>query len=384
MTTQEESKPRGLVAIQDARNKRKVILSIPPRVFLWVFVVIAVWAIIYWKLDQNELAAWRNRLLARQRAVASELAPRFTPLRDRIESWTLEAAGNYPGDLITDEAKASPFRSKSGVYLRVYIDDAKNVDVLRTAAMESLRDGFTSCFTTYPNADPFQGPPCKVNSDCKAPLRCNENFHCTPPAQPYNLRVAYRGSRVLYNNWVKEVRDANSDMRLRLLERDFDTAVTDDIPVMIDLMASAQYFLLVIDENAENTKDIPDADTYSESLQAVEHPVRVFAWDLASNKLLLRVRTLITAQTGMMVPYPVTALAVRRQSNNCAIGVYVRRLLGDDLPPDVQAPDARGSQAIPSPADSAVAPASASVAAPLPPVPSVSSSVQTPAPTPSR
>lgn len=378
MTTQEDSKPRGLAAIQDARNKRKIIYRIPPRVFLWVFVVIAVWAIIYWKLDQNELAAWRNRLLARQRAVASELAPRFTPLRDRIEAWTLEAVGDYPGDLVTEQAKTSPFRSKPGVYLRVYIDEAKNVDALRTAAMESLREGFTSCFTTYPNANPFEGPSCKVNGDCKAPLHCNENFHCTVPAQPYNLRVAYRGSRVLYDNWVKEVRDATNDMRLRLLERDFNTAVDDDIPVMIDLMASAQYFLLVIDENAENPKDLPDADTYSESLQAVQHPVRVFAWDLASNKLLFRVRTSVTAQTGMMTPYPITAVALRRQSNNCAIAVYVRRLLGDDSAPDIQLPGAKGLPPNAPSTDSAPPSGSTSAVPLLPSAPSASASAQTP------
>ena len=333
MTKQEDSGTRGLPAIREARERRKVILSIPPRVFLWVFVVVAAWAIIYWKIEQGELASWRNRLLARQRAVSSELAPRYTPLRDRIEAWTMEAAGAYPGDLITEKGKASPFRSKPGVYLRLFIHDATDVNTLRTEAMESLRDGFTSCFTTFPNPNPFEGPACTTNSDCKSPARCNEYHHCTPAAQPYNLRVAYRGARVLYDNWAKEVREANSDMRLRLLERDFDVAVNDDIPVTIDLMTFAQYYLLVLDEESPEPLNVPDAGTYSESLQAVEHPVRIFAWDLASNELLLRVRTSVSAVVTGVGEYASTALAVRRQSNNCAIAVHVRHLLGDDPPP---------------------------------------------------
>lgn len=330
MKNTEEPKTRGLAAVEEGRKKRAGFPRIPPRFLLWLFVALAAWAIIYWKIDQNELESWRNRLLARQRAVASELEPRFTPLRDQLETWTLEAAGPYPGDFVAEEAKSSPFRSKPGVYLRLFIDDAKEVDVLRRAALESLRDGFTSCFTTFPNPDPFDGPECQKNHECPAGRHCNENFRCTVPAQPYNLRVGYRASRILYEDWAKEVREASNDMRLRLLERDFDSAVKDDIPLVIDLMVQAQYYLLLLDEEADKPDDVPDAGTYSESLQSVKHPVRVFAWDLKSKKLLLRIRTSITADPGIPTDYASTRLAVRRQSNNCAIAVEVRRRLGDE------------------------------------------------------
>jgi hypothetical protein len=330
MKNTEEPKTRGLAAVEEGRKQRAGFPRIPPRFLLWLFVALAAWAIIYWKIDQNELESWRNRLLSRQRAVASELEPRFTPLRDQFEAWTLEAAGPYPGDFVAEEAKTSPFRSRPGVYLRLFIDGAKEVDVLRRAALESLRDGFTSCFTTFPNPDPFDGPECKKNHECPAGRHCNENFRCTVPAQPYNLRVGYRASRILYEDWSKEVREAGNDMRLRLLERDFDSAVKDDIPLVIDLMVQAQYYLLLLDEEAEKPDDVPDAGTYSESLQAVKHPVRVFAWDLKSKKLLLRVRTSVTADLGIVTDYASTRLAVRRQSNNCAIAVEVRRMMGDE------------------------------------------------------
>jgi hypothetical protein len=119
-------------------------------------------------------------------------------------------------------------------------------------------------------------------------------------------------------------------MRLRLLERDFDSAVQEDIPLAIDLLVRAQYFLLLLDENADKPDEVPDAGTYSESLQAVQHPVRVFAWDLATKKLLFRVRTDTMAAVGMTADSAAARLAVRRQSNNCAIAVDVRRRLGDE------------------------------------------------------
>ena len=330
MNNSEEPKSRGLPAIQEGRKRRVEFPRIPPRFFLWMFVILAGWAIIYWKIDQNELESWRNRLMSRQRAVASELGPRYHPMRDQLEAWTLEAAGPYPGDLVSEEAKTSPFRSKPGAYLRLYIDDAKQAETIRRAALDSLRDGFTSCFTTFPNPDPFKGTACKKNHECPTGQHCNETFHCTEPSQPYNLRVAYRAARVLSDAWVKDVREASNDMRLRLLERDFDSAVQEDIPLAIDLLVRAQYFLLVLDENADKPDEVPDAGTYSESLQAVQHPVRVFAWDLATKKLLFRVRTDTMAAVGMTAESAATRLAVRRQSNNCAIAVDVRRRLGDE------------------------------------------------------
>jgi len=296
-------------------------------------------------INQNELDSWRARLLLKQRTVAGELSPRFDPVREQLESWIVEAAGDFPGDLVTPDAKTSTFRSKPGIYARLYIDDAKQVQTLRTAALESLRDGFTSCFVTYPNPDPFAGPACAKNSECPSGQHCNEALRCSEPAQPFNLRVAYRATRVLTDDWVKEVRDAKNDMRLRLLERDYDFAVHEDIPLAIELFVRAQYFMLLLDENVQEGVEVPEADTYSESLQAVKHPVRVFVWDLASKKQLLRVRldietsTIMRVDTDAEVPADVKVgahradmgpgLAVRRQANNCGIGVEVRRMLED-------------------------------------------------------
>ena len=351
MSEPENTRPRGLAAVDESRKRRLEFPRIPPRYILWVLAALVVWAIIYWRIDQGKLESWRNRLLNNQRAVAGELSPKFDPVRDTLESWIIEAAGEYPGDLISEQARTSPFRSKPGVYLRLMIDDAKQVATIRSAAWDSLRDGFTSCFTTYPNPDPYDGPECKKNSECQQGMHCNEANHCTLPAQPFNMRVAYRASRFISEEWSNDVRNADSDMRLRLLERDFESAVKEDFPLAIDLIMRAKYFLLVLDENVANTGatiELPDAGSLSESLQAVHHPVRVSAWDIESKALLFRTRVDVGSAEFLkltvdadsvdtsQIPSPAageesaTSLAVRRQANNCAIASEVRRQIDRD------------------------------------------------------
>ncbi|MCU0690375.1 MAG: hypothetical protein MUF54_03150 [Polyangiaceae bacterium] len=323
---------RGLAAVEEGRERRQRFPKIPGRFWLWVFTILAGWAIVYWKITQGQLESWRNRLLSEQRAVASELAPRFTPLRDKIEAWTVQAAGSYSGDFISPEAIRSDFRSQPGIYLRLVLNDAQTVQGMRSAAEDSLRDGFTSCFTTHKNPDPFAGTACKSNSECKGGEHCNETNHCTVPAQPYNLRVAYRATRILYDDWARAVREASSDMRLRLLDRDLQSAVRDDIPLVIDLMTRAKYFMLVLDEKPPQDVQVPDAGTFAESLQAVVHAARVFVWRLEDDKLLLRVRTTASADAATVAKAPAAQLAIRRQSNNCAIALDVRRRLESTEP----------------------------------------------------
>jgi len=300
---------------------------------LWIFVVFAVWAIIYWKKSQGELESARNRLLSEQRAVGAELGPRFFPLRDQIEAWTVDGSSKFAGDLVDSSAAQSKFRSKPGVYLRLLVDDGKDPTSIRKAAVNSLRDGFTSCLMQANNPDPWGGKECKHNAECEPGQHCNETKHCSVPAQPYNLRTAYRATRILEESWIKEVRDAGDDKRLLVLQRDFQDAVKEDVPLVIDLMARAQFFILVLDEKTEVAPEIADGGTLSEALQTIEHPVRVFIYDLAQRKPILRIRRSVAAQVGLTTADPQTIAAVRRQANNCAVALEVRKALGDDVSP---------------------------------------------------
>ena len=92
---EEQTRTRGLIAIEEARTKRKQgrLPAIPARFWLWALTVIVAWAIFYWKKTQNEIESQKAALFARQRGVVAELGVKFDPLRQRIEDWVLESAG---------------------------------------------------------------------------------------------------------------------------------------------------------------------------------------------------------------------------------------------------------------------------------------------------
>jgi hypothetical protein len=328
-----EKRSRGLPAVAEGRERRKGFGFLSGRVLLWIVIIVIAWAIIYWKYTQEKVEKARNALLARQRDAAAELGPRFLPLRDKLERWILEGAGPWQGDVVAPEAKESRFQTRPSLYLRILAEEAKEAKTIRSAAYGSLRDAFTSCLFRGNNSDPWSGPECSFNRDCAQGLFCNETHHCTVPAQPFNMRVFYRGSRMLTDDWIKEVREASDDMRIRLLDHDLDITVKEDVPMAIDVLARAQVFLFVLDEKPADPATVPDAGTPMESLQTVAHPARVFVWDIQREKLLLRIRTEAAAQLTGPSTDPKTTLAIKRQANSCAIAVGVRHALGDQEAP---------------------------------------------------
>jgi hypothetical protein len=331
----DESRKRGLPAVEQARELRERGGRMPPPKFwAWAGLIIAVSAIIYWKMAQGRVESDKSALLARQRAVMAELGPRWFPLRDRVERWTVELAKD-PGTEVVDKdlLKAWDFRDKPGIYLRLDVDQATSPEAIRKAANDSLRDGFTACLVRADNKNQLSGKECKRTRDCAVGEICNELDRCAPPAQPYNLRVAYRSMRVLSEEWVREAQDASGDLTVRALQAFFEDTVHDDIPVAVDLLSRGQYFMLVLDESVPDLQ-VPDGGTRSDALRAVPHPSRIGIWRLSDNKLVLRIRRspeAVLEAAGMPTEERVIA-AQRRQAQSCALAMAVRQAMGD---PDV-------------------------------------------------
>jgi hypothetical protein len=320
----EPSRTRGLVAIEEARSKRSAgkLPPIPARYLLWVATAVAAWGVFYWKRTQGEIEAQKAVLFAKQRGVVAELGPKFDPLQQRLESWTVEAAGPYPGDFVSSELRSWDFAGLPGIYLRLRWSDAT-----------SLRDGFTACLFHEPNADPTSGPSCRASRDCAPGTFCNEVDHCMPPAQPYNLRAAYRGTRVLGDEWTVGLRSASDDMKMRLLEREFESAVKDDVPLVVDLLTRAQFYLVVLDEDpAEFT--VSPGKSALEVIQALPHAARVVLFGLKPkmDRVLLRVRRPVGAgfiPTGdNAASDPAVLEAQQRQVNSCQLALDVRAFIG--------------------------------------------------------
>ncbi|MFO0756178.1 MAG: hypothetical protein U0359_06785 [Byssovorax sp.] len=327
---------RGLPSIQQAREARASGKHRWPSVKFWGYsaLVLMISAILHWKYTQGQVESAKTALLARQRAVAKELEPRWNPMRDKLEKWTTELAADAGAEAIDRDAlKSFDFRDRTGIYLRLRVEDAKSAESIRKGARDSLRDAFTACLMRVPNQNPLAGKECKRTADCPQKEFCNENDHCARPAQPFNLRVAYRTMHVLSDDWVRDAQEASNDLRIRLLTATFDGTIRDDIPLAAELLQNAQYYLVVLDEDAKGA-DKPDANagvSAAEALQTVPHWARIGVWRLSDGKPLLRIRREASGQLLGATPQldPEVMDARQRQANSCSLALAVREAMGD-------------------------------------------------------
>jgi hypothetical protein len=322
----EEPRERGLPAIADAKRSRGKMRWPSPKFWAYAGIIMTIALVLRWKWAQGQVESSRQALMAKQRAVVVELGPRWNGLRERVEGWTMELAKAPGAEVVDREAlKGWDFRQVPGIYLRLRTDQATSVEEIRKGATGSLRDAFTACLIRANNPNSIGGAECKRTSDCAQGEYCNENDRCSRPAQPFNLRVAYRTLRVLSEDWVRDVQEAN-EMGVRGISGTFDDMMRDDLPLATELLTRAQYFLLVLDEPVEGAKD-----QSTEELLAAPHAARIGLWRLSDSKLVLRIRREASAELrgGMPVVDPEVTAALQRQSNSCSLALAVRQAIGD-------------------------------------------------------
>ncbi|MCL2450669.1 MAG: hypothetical protein FWD17_17105 [Polyangiaceae bacterium] len=305
--------PRGLPAIAHAREERS---SKGPKwttqAGLAAAGAVVAGLVAHTVVSGRALSADRRGLLAKQRAVASTLGAEWFPLRDALETHVLADAREYSEDRVTPAARTHGFRSQPGLYLRMRVADASSVESIRKVAADAKKDAFAACFLREPNELGKRG---EVDGGAFS-------------EQPWNLGQAYAATRLLTDAWVREVTDADEPMRLRVFSDQYDKAVRDEIPLAIDVVKRAQFFLLVLDE------DVPEAASFAEggplteaALQLVAHPARVFLYDLRTHEEVLRLRRSAEWQVvpagERAVTDPETIDAMKRQANNCALASSV-------------------------------------------------------------
>jgi len=306
-----ENREIGLKSIQDARaaRARSKVGRISGPTWTVGLGVLLLAMLVGWIVSARSLAHAKENLLAEQRAAVKTVGAEWYPLRDKIEKLTLEAAGPYKGDFVDPSVATWDFRSLPGIYLRLRIEDAKDVETLRKSAQDSVKDAFTSCLL-------------RETSAAHKDDNLDEN---ATPDQPWNLRQAYAATRVLSDDWAREVRDASDKIRLRVFEQQYDQAKRVGIPTAIDILTRAQFYLLVLDEDApEAKKSATDGGPItSDDLQQVPHPARVSVMNLKTGAELVRLRRTGEADFrfvgGTAVSDPEMQAAMRRQVNNCAL-----------------------------------------------------------------
>jgi hypothetical protein len=209
---------------------------------------------------------------------------------------------------VDPQARRAELRTQPGLYLRMRVAEAKDAASVRTVAADARKDAFAACLLREPNERGARG-----DADAGAFAE-----------QPWNLGQAYAATRILTDDWVGEVKAADDDLRLRIFSRQYDKAVRDEIPVAIDVVKRAQFFLLVLDEDVpEAVKPADGGPLTEEALQLVPHPSRVHLFDLTTGKELLR---LLRTGDARVIPAGERAVAdeetrdaMQRQANNCAL-----------------------------------------------------------------
>jgi len=263
-------------------------------------------------VSSRELQTGKQSLLARRRAVEAILGAQWFPLRDRLEAIVIEAAGIYAGDRVAPEARSSPFRTQPGLYLRLADAEGATVDGIRRAAADAKKDAFAACLLREPNERGLRG---QIDGGAFA-------------EQPWNLGQAYAATRILSDRWARDVADADDEMRLRVFSEQYEIAVRDEVPLAIDVVTRARFFLLVLDEVVPEAMQGRDGGGLTEeALQLVAHPARIVLFDLKANKELFRLRRTASALVIPTGEHPVTdpeiVDAMQRQANNCSLAGLV-------------------------------------------------------------
>jgi len=307
---------RGLAAIERARDDRsrgRVRWGSQAGSIAAAAVIGSV--IAYKVVSAHELSSGKEALLAKQRAVAATLGAEWYPMRGELESGIVAAAKDYAGDLVDSRARRRDWRSQPGLYLRIRVADAKDPASVRGAAADSRKDAFASCLLREPSEHGAHG---EVAAFAE---------------QPWNLAQAYGATRVLSDDWVQSVKSADDELRLRVFQEQYDKAVRDEIPLAVDVVKRARFFLLVLDEDVPEAAASGDGGAPTEEqLQLVSHPARVHLFELPGGKEILRLRR---SGEGRLIPAgervvtdAETRAAMQRQANNCALAGTVEEELG--------------------------------------------------------
>jgi hypothetical protein len=268
-------------------------------------------------ITNSSLANKKEELLQKQRAAVKTVGGEWFPLRDKIEKLTLDAAsGEFKGDVVSPEAATWDFRSQPGIYLRSRVADAKNVESLRAQARESGRDAFATCLLRQANPS--------IAAEAKG-----EDAGRGEEDQPWNLRLAYQSTRVLEDGWAQEVKDATDELRVRAMELQYEKSEKEEIPLAVNIVKRAQFFLLVLDEDVPEAKELATDGgkvTWAE-VQQVNHPARIHVVNLKTGQEVVRLRRSAEASFRFAgeraVADPAVRAAMQRQVNNCALAQVV-------------------------------------------------------------
>lgn len=355
---------RGLPALDESRlaRKRSIVLGrarvreVATRFWLLTFAGLAVFAFVYYRHSQKELAEQRNQLAARQRAVVAAAGRGGFELRDKLEAWVLELAQGEVTARISPRASLDEISRGPGIYLRAARQEALEVESLRRAAARSLHDGFTSCLFVGRTPEPTPGVACRAKEQCGPGELCDDWGVCAVPGQPYNLRLLYDSLAVQGPHWQERLASTSDELQVRAMALELEATAKHEVPAAAELVRRSRFFTAVLDEEAAGSPPAPGADagvdeTPEQRLQTSDHFVRIGIWDIARSEPLVQLRLEVAGRfvsMGRDVAGLGAARARQRQANNCSAAVEVREALLAQMGQAVSASDGSGHGAAPA------------------------------------
>jgi hypothetical protein len=266
-------------------------------------------------VTRQDLTAGKRELLAKESAVRVTLGVEWFALRERIEQEAVQAAGTYAGDHVEPEARTGAFRTEPGLYLRMRLTDARSPAGVARAAATGQRDAVVACLLREPNQRGVRG---ELDGGAFA-------------EQPWNLGQAYSATRIISPEWVSAVEQADDPMRLRVFAAQYDEAIRNEVPLAVEIIKRAKFFLLLLDEDEEAAGAAEAGPITEQALQLAPHPTRVHLFETAGGKELLRLRRSGEGRVVQVGERPTTDSetrdAMQRQANNCALGRQVEDAL---------------------------------------------------------
>lgn len=204
-----------------------------------ILLVLVAFPLLWWRRRHVEAERRRAQLLREHAALTATLAPSYRTLRGDIERWVVEAAGPYPGDLRDPSFAWTTFAAERALYGRIRAGEVRDAET----GLRALRHRY-----------PDQLMPCLGLEAMLA-------------------REALDKGEFLLPAYVDAVRGTSDTDRLHALREDLIFRLRRDTELLVDA-SRRRHFVLAVDEGRVS----------------VEGPTRVFVYDLAARRVVLRAR----------------------------------------------------------------------------------------------
>jgi len=273
-------------------------------------VALVVSVVLLRRRDRRDLERSRAALLATVRAASASLTLEDERSGVRVQAWLTRSAGAYESDYVAEELRVAgaltATLARPAVYVRGAIEQLATPAGTEAAALASVKDPFLYCLLDPPGARTEKAMLSKVYDAYSAGAEART-------ATVRRLREAQVGLPFLSELWADTVRAAGGQGELDVLREQFEKA-----PIAAATRAAkAGLLVYAMDEPGEAT-----GPTELDGERA--HPVRVGLVELATAKVLLRLRRRVDPSWISAAKRPLYAGAL----DGCALAFDVREWVG--------------------------------------------------------